>query len=182
MAIIHPATIAPTKQELLATELGGPVEVVGSYRFDDPAGEVGVEGFLVRRDGALRHVLLTYRAAPAEGEGARLVCTMEHSVLGRRWVHDGATDPVALGCLGRAVLGQQEQAVLEIWSDGERVGTREPTLKLSVEPGTDADTGDTTVWINPEPGPSAGTGPVLLASWAGGGPVVLAGLAPTEVG
>jgi hypothetical protein len=42
MAIVHSsATIRPTKRELLETVLGGSVEVLGSYRFDDPAGEVG---------------------------------------------------------------------------------------------------------------------------------------------
>src|SRR5215213_4570191 len=46
MAIVHSsATVRPTKRELLESMLGGAVEVLGSYRFDDPAGEVGVEAF-----------------------------------------------------------------------------------------------------------------------------------------
>lgn len=181
MAIIHRATLAPSKPELLATELDGPVDVVGSYRFDDPAGEVGVEGFVVRRGGSLRHVVLTYRGAPLEDAGARLVGTMEHSVLGRRWVHDGTTDPVALGCLRRAVLGLEDQAVLEVWADGERVGTREPTLELGVDRAPEehvVDADDGVLRIAAEPGPATGAGPALLASWPGGGPVVLAELLP----
>ena len=106
MAVVYSSsTIRPTKRELLEAELGGGVEVLGSYRFDDPAGQVGVEGFVVRRDSKLRHVVFTYRGAPLEVPGARLVSTMEHSELGPRWVYDGTTDPVALDCFRRALLG-----------------------------------------------------------------------------
>ena len=145
MAIVHQASITPSKQELLDGLLGGPVEIVGTYRFDDPAGEVGVEGFVVRQGDQLRHTVLTYRGAPLEGAEAHLVSTMEHSVLGTRWVYAGAADPVALGCFDRALAGGQEQAVLEIWADGTLVGTREPSIRVTR-------TG----------------GPSLLATWAGG--------------
>ena len=64
MAILHRATLRPSKPELLAEILGTPVEVVGAYRFDDPEGEVGVEGFVVRAEARIRQVVLTYRAAP----------------------------------------------------------------------------------------------------------------------
>src|SRR5687768_2376798 len=124
MAIVHSsATIRPTKRELLETVLSGSVDVLGSYRFDDPAGEVGVEGFVVRRGEQLRHVVFTYRGAPLEGDDARLVNTMEHSELGPRWVYDGTTDPVALDCFRRALLGEQHQAALEMWEGGRLVGT-----------------------------------------------------------
>ena len=39
MAIIHRATVSPTKQELLERSVGAPVSMVGGYRFDDPDGE-----------------------------------------------------------------------------------------------------------------------------------------------
>lgn len=173
MAILHRgSTIRPTKPELLATELGGPVEVLGSYRFDDPADEVGVEAFVLTHDAQLHHVVLTYRGAPLETDGARLVATMEHSELGGRWVYDGATDPVAVACFRRAIAGEQEQAALELWEDGRRVGTREPTVRLTARAGT--------------AGPAAGRGavrivrdlgdttaaPALVAQWDGGEAVV----------
>lgn len=170
MAVVHPSsTIRPTKMELLEAELGGPVEVLGSYRFDDPAGEVGVEAFVTRRDGRLHHLVFTYRGAPLEADGARLVSTMEHSELGDRWVYDGTTDPVALDCFRRALLGEQEQAVLEMWEDGRPVGTREPSIRITVQPGAASGAGSVRIARDlGEPVP----GPGLVASWAGGEAVV----------
>jgi len=166
MAVVHTsATIKPTKTELLEAELGEPVEVVGSYRFDDPAGEVGIEGFVVRRGTQLQHVLFTYRGAPLEADGARLVSTMEHSELGPRWVYDGTTDPVALDCFRRAVLGEQDQAVLELWEDGRLVGTAEPTVRLTPKPGSTSRGG--TARIVRELGDSTPE-PALVAGWPGG--------------
>lgn len=124
------ATIRPTKAELLADELGGPVDVVSSYRFDDPDGEVGVEAFVARQGAKLQHVVFTYRSAPLGDGQERLVSQMEHSELGTRWVYDGTTDPVALECFRRAILGRQDQATLELWQDGRMIGTREPTATL----------------------------------------------------
>lgn len=171
MAIVHTsATIRPTKSELLETELGGPVELLGSYRFDDPAGEVGVEAFVVRRDGDLRHVVLTYRGAPLSSGDARLVSTMEHSVLGQRWVYDGTTDPVAIDCFRRAVRGEQDQAALEMWDDGQAIGVREPTVQLTARAGAEVSE-HATLRIERDLAASA-DGPGLLASWAGGEAVV----------
>lgn len=172
MAIVHSsATIRPTKPELLEAVLGGPVEVVGSYRFDDPAGEVGIEAFVLRRGAQLQHVVFTYRGAPLVVGEARLVSTMAHSELGPRWVYDGTTDPVAVDCFRRAVLGEQNQAVLELWEDGRLVGTREPTVRLSARAGVSAD--GATVRIVRNLGEPA-TGQALVASWAGGEAVVAA--------
>ncbi|MDT0164152.1 hypothetical protein Q9R32_01110 [Actinotalea sp. AC32] len=170
MAILHSgSTIRPTKAELLETELGGPVEVLGSYRLDDPAGEVGVEAFVVRRGAQLEHVVLTYRGAPLDVDGTRLVSTMEHSALGRRWVYDGTTDPVAIDCYRRALRGEQREAVLELWADGRLVGTREPTVRLSTRTGAPAH--GTTVRILRDLG-DPGSAPALVAHWTGGEAVV----------
>jgi Maltokinase N-terminal cap domain len=170
MASLHSsATIRPTKPELLEGVLGGPVEVLGSYRFDDPAGEVGVEAFVVRRGAQLHHVVFTYRSAPLEAGQSRLVGTMEHSVLGPRWVYDGTTDPVAVDCFRRALLGEQNQAVLELWEDGRMVGTRAPTVRLSARAGAPVD--GATVRITGGLGDEA-PGPALMANWAGGEAVV----------
>ncbi|MCL3859425.1 hypothetical protein [Actinotalea sp. K2] len=166
MAILHSATIRPTKLELLETVLGGPVEVLGSYRFDDPAGEVGVEAFVVRRGAQLHHVVLTYRDAPLDVHGARLVGTMEHSVLGQRWVYDGTTDPVAGDCFRRALRGEQGQAVLELWEDGRVVGTREPTVRLVAHAQASSDS--RTVRILRDLDDGTAPGPALVASWTGG--------------
>src|SRR5262249_42680466 len=98
MAILHRADLRPTKLELLAGRLPGPssypgpstpgLSGVASYRFDDPAGEVGVETMLVRSgDGPILQAPLTYRSAPLDGAEAWLLGTCEHSVLGRRWVY-----------------------------------------------------------------------------------------------
>ena len=173
MAIVHSsATIRPTKRELLETELAGPVEVLGSYRFDDPAGEVGVEAFVVRHDAQLHHVVFTYRGAPLESDEARLVSTMEHSELGRRWIYDGTTDPVAVDCYRRAILGEQDQALLELWEEGRMVGTRETTVRLTARPG--ASTDGATVRIVRNLGDPI-SGPTLVANWTAG-EAVIAGL------
>ncbi|HYN98018.1 MAG TPA: hypothetical protein VES42_29605 [Pilimelia sp.] len=121
MAIVHQAQLKPTKLELLAPWLpdrpwfpapaAAELERVAAYRFDDPAGEVGVETLLVRAgDGPLLHVPLTYRGAPLDGHDRWLLGTLEHSVLGRRWVYDGCGDPVYVGALAHAILTGGEQA------------------------------------------------------------------------
>src|ERR687893_260389 len=109
VAVIHRAQIVPSKAELIAGWLPSqswwsgspaPLDVVGAYRFDDPAGEVGIETHLLRTaDGAVLQVPLTYRGAPLAGAERHLVGTMEHSHLGRRWVYDGCGDPVYVGAL-----------------------------------------------------------------------------------
>jgi hypothetical protein len=118
VAIFHRATITPTKDELIATWAptrpwgpapGEPVDVIGSYRFDDPEGRVGMETHLVTAGGALLQVPLTYRDEPLAGAEAALITEMEHSVLGTRWVYDGLRDPRFVVMLaGVAMTGQGE--------------------------------------------------------------------------
>ena len=144
MATIHTtASISPTKPEILEAHLGGPVEILGTYRFDDPEGEVGVEAFVLCREGATRHVVLTYRGAALAGAEDHLLATMQHTELGPRWVYAGAGDPVARDCFRRAIGGEQDQAELEMWADGELVGVREGKLHLTPLPAPDGATGDT---------------------------------------
>ena len=139
MAILHQrATVTPTKLELAATWLdrqglggAGGVEMSGSYRFDDPDGQVGIEALLVRRGGEVFHLPVTYRAAPLDGAGAHLITTMEHTVLGHRWVYDAAGDPVALGCYAAALAGRQRQAVFELWDGDTLIGHRPQTVTLT---------------------------------------------------
>lgn len=173
MAILHKATVRPTKRELLERIVGKPATVLGTYRFDDPAGEVGVEAFVVRAGGTTRHVVLTYRGEPLEGAETDLISTMEHSVLGRRWIYDGTSDPVAVACFRRALRGEQDQAVEEIWDSGHHVGTREQTVQLSVVPGqTPAAKAALDIAIDLGRPPVSTLGPQLRATWDGGAAIV----------
>ena len=140
MALLHHAEITPSKLELLTTwaptqpwfagNTGIAFSNLGAYRFDDPAGEVGIETvFLQTGDGVVLQVPLTYRDAPLVGGERWLITTMQHSVLGERWVYDGVGDPVYLSAVASAALtgGVQAEQYLEI--DGERV-VREPTARV----------------------------------------------------
>src|SRR6476646_399803 len=105
MAIVHKgASIVPTKLEMVTEWMPrqrwyhGKGHVpqlrrVGGFRFEDPAGAVGVETLLLVDERARRpfcyQVPLTYRGAPLEGAERALLGTMEHIVLGTRWVYDG---------------------------------------------------------------------------------------------
>jgi hypothetical protein len=140
MALIHQATMSPTKLELLDTWLPGrdwysgptgEVQRVASFRFDDPAGEVGIETMLVRvGDGPVHQVPLTYRAAPLAGADERLLGTSEHSVLGKRWIYDGTGDPVYAATLASAILGNTGQAEQFTQVDG-RLEPREPGMDIT---------------------------------------------------
>ncbi|WP_125613988.1 CG0192-related protein [Specibacter cremeus] len=145
MALIHDAALRPTKLELLATWLPGQpwfsgdastLVRVASFRYDDPAGEVGIETLLVRVDGGpVLQVPLTYRAAPLPG--AALIGTMDHSVLGQRWAYDACTDPVYVAALAGALLAGAPQAAQVREIDGELVALPESVAVTgSGEPGT----------------------------------------------
>jgi len=130
MALVHRATLDPTKQELVEAWLPSQpwvsgraiADKVAEYRFDDPDGEVGVETILWSLDdGTVIQTPLTYRAAPLEGAEASLVGTTEHSVLGSRWVYDGCGDPVWAETLATAILTGGTQAQMVIEQDGQLV-------------------------------------------------------------
>ncbi|MGH3358562.1 MAG: CG0192-related protein [Nocardioidaceae bacterium] len=129
MAIIYRADIRPNKLELLeawlptqpwyAGSAGTSLERVGAYRFDDPAGEVGVETMLVRAGaGPVLQVPLSYRGDPLPGAEAWLITTMEHSVLGTRWVYDACADPVYVSALAATILAGGTQAGEYVQVDG----------------------------------------------------------------
>jgi hypothetical protein len=130
MALVHRATLAPSKQELVEAWLptrswAAHRTVVGKlaeYRFDDPEGEVGVEAILWHADdGAVLQTALTYRAAPLVGQETHLIGTSEHSALGRRWVYDGCADQVWVATLAAAILTGGIQAPVFFQQDDERV-------------------------------------------------------------
>jgi hypothetical protein len=145
MAVHMEAQIVPGKLELLQFWVPrqswvGDVDAsdltrLGSYRFDDPAGEVGIETHLLGTpDGTVLQVPLTYRGAPlASGDPGSgdpsLITTMTHTVLGDRWVYDGCSDPVYVRALTTAIL----------------TGGREADLFLSTEAGLVAEPVETHV-------------------------------------
>jgi hypothetical protein len=128
VAVHHPATIVPTKLELLEawvphqSWLGGAdastLTRLGSYRFDDPDGEVGMETHLLgTADGQVLQVPLTYRGAPRTGAEGSLITTMTHTVLGDRWIYDGCHDPVYVATLVAAILTGGREADLYAATD-----------------------------------------------------------------
>lgn len=137
MALLHRATIVPTKSELVAAWLPrrswaplGPIVDGVSYRLDDPAGEVGMEAFLLTdSDGVTVHVPLTYRGQPRAGAEHHLLGTMEHSVLGTRWVYDGCADPVWAATLATTIAtgGTQAEELVDV---GGRLEPRAPTMHV----------------------------------------------------
>lgn len=150
-------------------------DVVGRFRFDDPDGEVGIETFLLARpDGEVFHVPLTYRGAPLDEPGAVLIATIEHSVLGQRWVYDATTDPVYTAVVAEVIrTGGRESAQYIENADGTTTevpasahahgnpGAAGVTLDIARRPPAVA-----------EPGPGT-----LSATWEGAAePVVLANL------
>jgi hypothetical protein len=109
MAKIHPgATLTPHFRDFLPQWVARqpwysgtsitPLSPVGYFRFEDPAGQVGIETHLVTDGSTLYQLPMTYRDAPLRHESPNwadpLIATAEHSVLGTRWIYDGVADPV----------------------------------------------------------------------------------------
>ncbi|MFE6922409.1 1,4-alpha-glucan branching protein [Nocardia sp. NPDC057663] len=119
MAVIHQTTLTPSKLELVAAWLPGRqwylgttprLRKVGGFRLDDADGAVGIEFLLLMdesgADAVLYSVPLTYRGVPVPGGDGALLGTAEHGVLGRRWIYDGASDPVAVDAVLDLVAGR----------------------------------------------------------------------------
>lgn len=125
-ATIHQAELKPSKLELLADWLpsqawfkgdAGDLERVASYRLVDPDGDVGIETLLIRSGGVTYQVPVTYRAEPLEDSEPWLIGTLEHSVLGTRYVYDATGDPVYVAELIRVIHEADNEAEL---SRGEK--------------------------------------------------------------
>lgn len=120
MAVVHKATLTPSKMELLqqwlptqawyGENVSADLRRIGSFRFDDPAGEVGIETILVACENRIFQVPLTYRGSPLPEAEPFLVGTMEHSILGTRWIYDAAGDLVYVSALAAAVWTGHPQA------------------------------------------------------------------------
>ncbi len=189
MALLYRAQLTPTKLQLIEGWVPGQPwfeEVsgsgftnVGSFRFDDPDGEVGVETLLVRTvDGILFQVPVTYRGAPLEGAEEWLIGTTEHSVLGLRWVYDGLGDPVYLAAVTAAITGGGKQAEQWVDHDGELV-LREPNAVVRGSGSAGVSPDSARVVVNRRPGDQvidSGMGQ-LVGTWTGQlDPVVLVAL------
>jgi len=207
MAIIYDAVLNPSKQDLLKTWLpnqpwfqklgadAAKLEHLGAFRFDDPAGEVGMETHLVRTgDGAIVHVPLTYRGAPLPGAEQFLAGTMEHSVLGDRWIYDACADPVYATALATVIVqgGSGAEQFLDVDGTLEPLTgaipvrgsggaggtvpdmtTAAPTTSGSVTT-IDASPLTLTVYRAPDPGEQPGTGLQLTCTLPGQPPLILA--------
>jgi len=202
MALLHAATLTPTKIELMTRwaptqpwgpPIDAPLQALGAFRFDDPSGEVGIETHIVGVGTDVWQIPLTYRAAPLDGADHALAGQMEHSALGTRWVYDGLHDPVYTTMLAAVTLTGQGEAlglveVEDRWvvapstvriAGGGWSGGRVPVDGFTVERDDAAGSVLTSdrfrleVFRRPAPGPLP---PIALtATWHGlRGPVVLA--------
>ncbi len=150
MAEIHQATITPSKLELVTPWMARQrwyaakgrlpqLRKIWSWRLDDPAGEVGIETLLVVDEAGPEPVLyqvpLTYRGAPLEGGQAALLGTMEHSVLGARWVYDAPHDPVYAAALLALVQGHAQAQAGGVSDTPEPAVVGQPA-RLADQPGT----------------------------------------------
>ncbi|WP_028708417.1 CG0192-related protein [Propionicicella superfundia] len=125
-AKIYPATLTPSKQELLSAWVpkqpwfdGDPADIrlIARYRFVDPDGEVGIETHVIGSAGVSYHVPTTWRAEPLEGAEEFLIGELEHSVLGHRYCYDAPGDPVYAAELFRVIHEGDTEADL---SRGEK--------------------------------------------------------------
>jgi len=141
VADIFAADLHPGKPEVVARALSArfgtdldasDLRMLTSFRFDDPAGEVGCETHIVAVPlpavgDAIVQVPLTYRGAPLDAAPAEaLVTTMEHSVLGTRWVYVAAHDPVYVTELLLAITdagASAEQFLVEDDGSKSRIST-----------------------------------------------------------
>ena len=128
MAVHHLATIVPSKLELLqawvphqpwaaGTDTSS-LTKLGSYRFDDPDGEVGIETHLLgTADGQVLQVPLTYRGSPRTSAEHSLITRMTHTTLGDRWIYDACHDPVYVTALVTTILTGGREADLFLATD-----------------------------------------------------------------
>lgn len=108
-AKMYDTTLVPTKQEI-ASAWVGPVEILGSYRLVDTVdGEVGIEVLIAKeREGRFIQIPFSYRSAEISPE--HTISTLEHGVLGKRWVTNALGDPVAVREFIRTILSGDDGA------------------------------------------------------------------------
>jgi hypothetical protein len=201
VALLHRATVHPAKADLIAawvpTRPWGPaagvaIDLVGSFRFDDPDGRVGMEVHLVAAGPTLLQVPLTYRDAPLDGGDDAFITEMQHTALGTRWVYDGLRDPRLVTMLAAvAMTGQGEALGMVLYDDRWYIAPTDVRIQgggwtlervpvdgfeLASDDASGAllrnDRFEMTVFRQPHPGPRPAIG--LTATWDGqADPVVL---------
>lgn len=144
-----------------------------------------MELFLARAGDSLLHVPVTYRDEPLPGAAEALICEMEHSVLGTRWVYDGLRDSTLVTMLAAVSMTGQGEALGMAMYDGrwyiapttvriqgggwslERVPVDEFELVTDDADGSSLrnDRFELTVFRRPKPGPRPAIG--LTATWQG---------------
>ncbi len=204
MALVYPnAELTPGKRELMDAWLpsrpwfdGEPGrKPLGSFRFDDPEGEVGMEGFLLGGDGLSTLFLpLTYRSAELPAAAEHLVGSTEHSELGTRWVYDGCNDPVFVQSLVTAIVTGATGVDYEYdLGNGPETRPTNAQVRGSGVPGADVptlstvtsrddgpltivDAGSFQVLVSRVVGTDIPDGATLVVTWKGGTDVVIAGI------
>ncbi len=132
MAIVYETTLQPSKLDLIGRWISdqrwytgkahAPVlERVGFYRFDDPAGQVGIEVLLVADSGGagepvVYQIPVTWRAEPDPELAHALIGTTEHGTLGTRYGYDGCHDPVCAAELLRCVITGSAEVPVQVQS------------------------------------------------------------------
>ncbi|MGO1539828.1 MAG: CG0192-related protein [Leucobacter sp.] len=149
MALIYATTLSPTKPEMIAEWLprqpwftgnATRIDPIAAYRFDDPDGDVGMESHLVTAgDDTVYQVPLTYRGAELTGGEAFLLGTIEHGVLGKRWIYDAIGDPVYRTALATAIAqGGTEAEHFVVDSPGAEAVKTETTTHVKGSGSPDA--------------------------------------------
>jgi hypothetical protein len=172
MAIVHPATLTPGKLDLATAWLptqswfidSGPLEIAATFRLDDPAGEVGIETFIVRSGTQLFHVPVTYRSAPLPG--GVLVGELEHSVLGHRWVYDGPSDDVYVSTTTSAITTAGREVEMFL-ADGTPVPRPDSVARVSGSGLADGAAAGELVIARALPVEAPAGAATLTATWSG---------------
>lgn len=191
MADIFNAELSPGKLEVVSQWLkeqewaagidfeAAPLESVSSYRFDDPAGVVGIEIHIVATGDRVFQIPLTYRGAPLDGAENFFVAEISHSVLGPRWVYAGIGDPVFIDQLVATIKDFGTSATQYLVDDA---GNRQNEItELTYASGTGPVEGATSFDVVNELDLGADVAPnrpgLLLGTWTGQAtPVILARL------
>lgn len=137
-AHIYDADINPTKQEI-AARYGAITSYDGSYRLVDFEGDqVGIEVYVGRDiEGRFSQMPVTYRSA--EIDPLATLTTMEHSVLGQRYVSNALADPVAVREFIRTIITGDDGAAysngatptLDVRGSGEEPDVTVGEVKLT---------------------------------------------------
>lgn len=96
---------------------------LATFVLDAPDSETGVETHL-RIGNRVFSAPADLPRAPLEGAGEWLIGTMDHSVVGQRWVYDACRDPVYSTALAATVLNGQLQAKQYLDNRDRYAGTK----------------------------------------------------------